>query len=67
VELAKVRLLGLAQYEERLVLGGNLIRLIQRVRKQPNTFVLAPARAASVPLDEIDPWVERTISPLSML
>ena len=35
VELAKVRALGLPSAEERLVLGGNLLRLIRRVRRQP--------------------------------
>jgi predicted TIM-barrel fold metal-dependent hydrolase len=56
LELAKVHLLGLTRDEEQLVLGGNLIRLIQRVRKQPSTLVSAPVRAASVPSDQIDPW-----------
>ena len=56
LELAKVHLLGLTRDEEQLVLGGNLIRLIQRVRKQPSAFVPAPVRAARVPSDQIDPW-----------
>jgi uncharacterized protein len=56
LELAKVHLLGLTHDEEQLVLGGNLIRLIRRVRKQSSTFVSAPVRAASVPSDQIDPW-----------
>jgi predicted TIM-barrel fold metal-dependent hydrolase len=56
LELAKVHLLGLTHDEEQLVLGGNLIRLIQRVRKQPSAFVPAPVRAARVPSDQIDPW-----------
>ena len=56
LELAKVHLLGLTHDEQQLVLGGNLIRLIRRVRKQPSTFVSAPVRAASVPSDQIDPW-----------
>jgi predicted TIM-barrel fold metal-dependent hydrolase len=32
-ELAKVRLLGLTPADEALVLGGNLLRLISRVRR----------------------------------
>jgi uncharacterized protein len=56
LELAKVHLLGLTHDEEQLVLGGNLIHLIRRVRKQSSTFVSAPVRAASVPSDQIDPW-----------
>jgi uncharacterized protein len=35
VELAKVRALGLPPAEEQLVLGGNLLRLIGRVRSHP--------------------------------
>ena len=35
VELAKVRALGLPPAEEQLVLGGNLLRLIGRVRSRP--------------------------------
>jgi uncharacterized protein len=34
VELAKVRALGLPPAEEKLVLGGNLLRLMRRVRRQ---------------------------------
>ena len=56
VELAKVRVLGLAPDEERLVLGGNLVRLIQRRRRQPSTFVSIPAGAGSRTSDQIDPW-----------
>jgi hypothetical protein len=35
VELAKVRALELSAIEEALVLGGNLLRLIRRVRRMP--------------------------------
>jgi len=35
VELAKVRALGLSPEDERLVLGGNLLRLIARPRPRP--------------------------------
>jgi uncharacterized protein len=56
VELAKVRLLGFDQDQERLVLGGNLLRLIQHVVRKPSTLVSARVRAASVPSEERDPW-----------
>ena len=56
VELAKVRLLGLAQDEERLVLGGNLLRLIQRVRRQPSNALDVAVRAASASSNYLDPW-----------
>jgi hypothetical protein len=61
LEMAKVKLLHLAPAEERLILGGNLIRLIERARKGP------PARALSGSgLDtEISPvpqrWAIRTV------
>jgi uncharacterized protein len=41
LEMAKVKLLYLPPAQERLILGGNLIRLIERARKSP------PARAPS--------------------
>ena len=55
VELAKVKLLGLKPAEEELVLGGNFLRLISRVRRA------RPAPVGeihtSVPPAEInDPW-----------
>jgi predicted TIM-barrel fold metal-dependent hydrolase len=56
VELAKVRLLGLAQDEERLVLGGNLLRLIHRARRQPSNSLAVAVRAASAPSNYLDPW-----------
>jgi predicted TIM-barrel fold metal-dependent hydrolase len=58
VEMAKVRLLGLAQNEERLVLGGNLLRLIRCARRQPSVHVSPSVRAAIVPSDQLDPWAE---------
>ena len=55
VELAKVRALGLPAVQERLVLGGNLLRLVSRVR-QPRD----PARAHEPDAGELpapaDPW-----------
>jgi len=54
VELAKVRALGLAPAEERLVLGGNLLRLMRGVRIRSAVRVAA---AATGPPGELhDPW-----------
>jgi len=55
VELAKVRALGLAPPAERLVLGGNLLRLISRVR-QPTPTRALPARSLAQPA-AADPWL----------
>jgi predicted TIM-barrel fold metal-dependent hydrolase len=60
VELAKVRMLGLPPAAERLVLGGNLLRLIGRVKRRPAALAvgLAPAGAnanGSSP-SLADPW-----------
>jgi len=59
VELAKVDALGLAPAAARLVLGGNLLRLVRRVRASS----LAPARPVAVPSGELpvaaDPWAPR--------
>jgi predicted TIM-barrel fold metal-dependent hydrolase len=63
VELAKVRLLRLAQFEEQLVLGGNLIRLIRRVRQPPSALVCPPVRTASVSSEEPDPWLTKPTVP----
>jgi uncharacterized protein len=59
VELAKVRALGLPPQEERLVTGGNLLRLIRGVRVPQAVPVRAGARTATVPTgaeDTRDPW-----------
>src|SRR5882762_10235482 len=40
VELAKVRLLGLAPEAERKILGDNLLRLVSRVRRRPQAAPL---------------------------
>ncbi|MBF5041656.1 amidohydrolase family protein [Aggregicoccus sp. 17bor-14] len=55
VELAKVRLLGLSAEDERQVLGGNLLRLLARVRRSPRGR--PPRVSAAAPEDEVrDPW-----------
>jgi predicted TIM-barrel fold metal-dependent hydrolase len=50
VELEKVYALGLPAQDERLILGGNLLRLISRVRRTP---ILAIGRG---PVRPQDPW-----------
>jgi predicted TIM-barrel fold metal-dependent hydrolase len=55
VELAKVRLLGLSPAGERLVLGGNLLRLIARARRRPRPASLLPVSGGRVPA-AADPW-----------
>jgi len=57
VELAKVKLLGLPPREEGLVLGGNLLRLISRVRADlPAPPLQVTVRAPQGEI--IDPWGE---------
>jgi predicted TIM-barrel fold metal-dependent hydrolase len=58
VELAKVRALELPPEEEALVLGGNLRRLLRRVRRTPAGDSSQPVRgpAPSVSSRWTDPW-----------
>jgi predicted TIM-barrel fold metal-dependent hydrolase len=56
VELAKVRALGLPASDERLVLGGNLIRLMRRVRTQPIMRIVIAASTARPQGELRDPW-----------
>jgi uncharacterized protein len=59
VELEKVRLLGLPEDQEALVLGGNLLRLIAPVRKRAITrpgMPAGPPLAAVVLQEATDPW-----------
>jgi predicted TIM-barrel fold metal-dependent hydrolase len=56
VELAKVRALGLPPPEEQLVLGGNLLRLIKRVKAYPTVRVGIPAATAIPQGESRDPW-----------
>jgi predicted TIM-barrel fold metal-dependent hydrolase len=58
VELEKVRALGLSPEDERLVTGGNLLRLLSRVRI-PTSRQLAPAPQPPAPVHapaDADPW-----------
>jgi len=56
VELAKVRVLGLPQFEEQLVLSGNFLRLIAGVRARPKSYSLAAVAAAWTQGEVHDPW-----------
>ena len=59
VELAKVRALKLSPGDEALVLGGNCLRLLRRVRRQAPavpTPVPVRARAARMEGEFRDPW-----------
>jgi uncharacterized protein len=56
VELAKIRALSLSPSDEQLVLGGNLLRLIARVRSRPSVRLAAPVPAVTLPGELRDPW-----------
>lgn len=55
VELAKIRLLGLPPEQERLVLGGNLLRLVGK-GQQGAVAASAAAASAPAPASYRDPW-----------
>ena len=58
VELAKVHALGLSSEDEELVLGGNLLRLVGRVRMQPVRHATPITSRATQPQGELlDPWM----------
>jgi predicted TIM-barrel fold metal-dependent hydrolase len=57
VELAKIRVLGLPPVHEALVTGGNLLRLISRMRRPPRPPVVARAgNIESITGETRDPW-----------
>src|SRR5262249_6369667 len=56
VELEKVRVLKLPSEEEAMVLRGNFLRLIRRVRRSPVDQVRVQARAAQAHREFRDPW-----------
>jgi predicted TIM-barrel fold metal-dependent hydrolase len=58
VELAKVRALGLSEAHERAVLGGNLLRLVSRVRPPDVRLPRPGTEAGELPADA-DPWTAR--------
>jgi predicted TIM-barrel fold metal-dependent hydrolase len=62
LELAKVRALGLAPDQLRLVLGGNLLRLLARVRRPPSRrFLPVPGPRRPLP-PPVDPWLARPLA-----
>ncbi len=56
VELAKVRALGLAADDEKLILGENLLRLISRVKRRASKNITNFKRQPAVPIERGDPW-----------
>ncbi len=58
VELAKVHALGLPGAQRRLVLGGNLLRLVSRVRQPDHRASLPDAGPGELPA-AADPWTGR--------
>lgn len=61
VELAKVRALGLARADEALVLGGNFLRLIRRVRRQATQPVLPAVKVVGAERPGDDPWLAAAV------
>ena len=61
LELAKVRMLGLSQADEELVVSGNFLRLISRVRRMPSSLVSLSVAPRSRPRPA-DPWVASEFS-----
>jgi predicted TIM-barrel fold metal-dependent hydrolase len=56
LELHKIRLLKLGAEEEKLVLGGNFLRLIARVRPKPSTQPRPPVAPVISEGEVTDPW-----------
>lgn len=56
VELAKVRALDLPAAEERLVLGGNFLRLINKARARPAISARISGNATVIQRERADPW-----------
>jgi uncharacterized protein len=57
VELAKIRALDLSPEDERLILGGNFLRLIARIRRQPLAARRLPAWSSAWARNVHDPWL----------
>lgn len=64
VELAKVRALGLPPNDEARVLGGNFLRLIRSVRRQPAGNPVVPVTGEAITREVYDPWVVEEAVPL---
>lgn len=58
LELAKVFALGLPPDDEAQITGGNLLRLISRVRRQPLGRPLVPSGQPGLEQERRDPWLE---------
>jgi uncharacterized protein len=56
VELVKVRVLGLPQHEEQMILSGNFLRLTSGVRPRAKAYAVAAVAAAWTPRELQDPW-----------
>ena len=62
VELAKVRALNLSPQEEAMIMGGNCLRLLRRVRRHPGQNRGITARPAPAAMEEVrDPWTAATV------
>lgn len=62
VELCKVRELGLTPYEEKQVLGENLLRLITNVRKKPLLRGSLPIQTGGIERELYDPWESKELA-----
>ncbi|HXP44907.1 MAG TPA: amidohydrolase family protein, partial [Candidatus Acidoferrales bacterium] len=56
VELVKVRVLGLPQHEEQMILSGNFLRLTAGVRPRPKAYAVTAVAAAWSRGELRDPW-----------
>jgi predicted TIM-barrel fold metal-dependent hydrolase len=56
VELVKVRVLGLPEHEEQLILSGNFLRLTAGVRAYPKSYAVAAVAAVWTQGERGDPW-----------
>jgi uncharacterized protein len=63
VELAKIRALKLSPRDESLVLGGNCLRLLRRVRRQAPPSVRIRSQSAPIEGEFRDPWTAHAVPP----
>lgn len=56
IELAKIRALGLTEPAEQLILGGNFLKLISKVRSRSTPRAFAPAGVQGFQEERSDPW-----------
>lgn len=57
IELAKIHALGLTKSDEQLVVGGNFLRLISKVRSRSWPRIFAPENGSEFQVERSDPWV----------